>query len=118
MLLEMTLKTIEFAKERKAIPFAVFKPTGFGRFELYEKVGEKQTLTAEEQAEWNRVVARFDKVCKAAHAKDVALLIDGEESWMQDAADDLVREMMRKYNKEKALFSTLYKCTVGIDWII
>ncbi|MFV5693161.1 proline dehydrogenase family protein [Flavobacterium sp. LT1R49] len=106
--LEMTLKTIEFAKERKAIPFAVFKPTGFGRFELYEKLGEKQTLTTEEQAEWNRVVERFDLVCKEAHSKNVALLIDGEESWMQDAADDLVTEMMRKYNKEKPIvFNTL-----------
>lgn len=106
--LQMTLKTIEFAKERLAIPFAVFKPTGFGRFYLYEKLGEKQPLTPEEQAEWNRVVERFDIVCKAAHEKDVALLIDGEESWMQDAADDLVTDMMRKYNKEKAIvFNTL-----------
>ncbi|MFV8269520.1 proline dehydrogenase family protein [Flavobacterium sp. GT2N3] len=106
--LEMTLKTIEFAKERKAIPFAVFKPTGFGRFELYEKVGEQQTLTSDEQAEWNRVVERFDIVCKDAHSKNVALLIDAEESWMQDAADDLVTKMMRKYNKEKAIvFNTL-----------
>jgi proline dehydrogenase len=106
--LEMTLKTIEFAKERDAIPFAVFKPTGFGRFYLYEKLGEKQPLTAEEQIEWNRVVERFDIVCKTAYEKDVALLIDGEESWMQDAADDVVAEMMRKYNKEKAIvFNTL-----------
>lgn len=106
--LEMTLKTVEFAKERKAIPFAVFKPTGLGRFHLYEKIGEKQPLTQEEQAEWNRVVARFDLICKTAHEKDVALLIDGEESWMQDAADDLVADMMRKYNKEKAIvFNTL-----------
>lgn len=106
--LEMTLKTIEFAKERKAIPFAVFKPTGFGRFYLYEKIGENQKLTAEEQAEWNRVVERFDIVCKAAHDSDVALLIDGEESWMQDAADDLVAEMMVKYNKQKPIvFNTL-----------
>ena len=106
--LEMTLKTIEFAKERLAIPFAVFKPTGFGRFYLYEKLGEKQSLTPEEQAEWNRVVERFDIVCKTAHEKDVALLIDGEESWMQDAADDLVTDMMRKYNKDKAIvFNTL-----------
>ncbi|HJY12986.1 MAG TPA: proline dehydrogenase family protein, partial [Flavobacterium sp.] len=106
--LEMTLKTIEFAKERLAIPFAVFKPTGLGRFELYEKLGEKQTLNPTEQAEWDRVVARFDKVCSEAHKKDVALLIDGEESWMQDAADDLVTDMMRKYNKEKAIvFNTL-----------
>src|SRR6218665_549492 len=106
--LEMTLKTIEFAKERLAIPFAGFKPTGFGRFYLYEKLGEKQALTVEEQNEWNRVVERFDVVCKAAHEKDVALLIDGEESWMQDAADELVAEMMVKYNKEKAIvFNTL-----------
>ncbi len=106
--LEMTLKTIHFAEEREAIPFAVFKPTGFGRFHLYEKLGEKQALTAEEQNEWNRVVERFDIVCKAAHDKNVALLIDAEESWMQDAADDLVADMMRKYNKEKAIvFNTL-----------
>ena len=106
--LEMTLKTIEFAKERAAIPFAVFKPTGFGRFYLYEKIGERQPLTVQEQKEWDKVVARFDMVCKAAFEKDVALLIDGEESWMQDAADDIVTDMMRKYNKEKAIvFNTL-----------
>jgi len=106
--LKMTLKTIEFAKERKAIPFAVFKPTGFGRIDLYEKVGTKAALTPEEQNEWNRVVARFEEVCSEAHKKDVALLIDAEDSWMQDAADDLVTEMMRKYNKEKVIvFNTL-----------
>lgn len=106
--LEMTLKTIEFAKERAAIPFAVFKPTGFGRFYLYEKIGEKQPLTVEEQKEWDKVIERFDLVCKSAYEKDVALLIDGEESWMQDAADEIVTNMMRKYNKEKAIvFNTL-----------
>ncbi len=106
--LEMTLKTIEFAKEKQAIPFAVFKPTGFGRLDLYEKLGAQETLNASEQQEWNRIVERFDTVCKEAHQKDVALLIDAEESWMQDAADDLVTEMMRRYNKEKAIvFNTL-----------
>lgn len=106
--LEMTLKTVEFAREKQAIPFAVFKPTGLGRFDLYVKIGAKQALTTNEEEEWNRVVARFELICKTAHDKDVALLIDGEESWMQDAADDLVATMMRKYNKEKAIiFNTL-----------
>ena len=106
--LKMTLKTIEFAKERAAIPFAVFKPTGFGRLDLYEKVGAKSELSQSEKAEWNRVEARFDKVCGEAHQNNVPLLIDAEESWMQDAADDLVAQMMRKYNKEKAIvFNTL-----------
>lgn len=106
--LNMTLKTIEFAKERDAIPFAVFKPTGFGRLALYEKVGEKAYLTENEQKEWNRVVERFDIACKTAFEKDVLLLIDAEESWMQDAADAIVTDMMRKYNKQKAIvFNTL-----------
>jgi proline dehydrogenase len=106
--MNMTLKIISFAKERKAIPFAVFKPTGFGRFELYEKKGEGIVFNDEEQKEWNRIEARFDKVCNEAYKNDISLLIDGEESWMQDAADELVSRMMQKYNKEKAIvFNTL-----------
>ncbi len=106
--MEKTLKTLDFVKEKDAIPFAVFKPTGYGRFELYQKIGEGVELNAEEQDEWNRVVERFDRTCKKAYDLDVALLIDGEESWMQDAADKLVADMMRKYNKEKAIvYNTL-----------
>lgn len=106
--LNMTLKTIDFAEERNSIPFAVFKPTGIGRIDLYEKVGAKSNLTTEEKLEWERVLARFDLICSTAYNKNVKLLIDAEESWMQDAADDLVAEMMRKYNKEKAIiFNTL-----------
>jgi proline dehydrogenase len=106
--LAMTLKTIEFAKQREAIPFAVFKPTGFGRIDLYEKVGAKANLAEAEQDEWDRVITRFDIACKAAFEKDVMLLIDAEESWMQDAADAIVSDMMRKYNKQKAIvFNTL-----------
>ncbi len=96
--MEKTLKIINFADEKKSMPIAVFKPTGFGRFYLYQKKGEGKPFTAKEQEEWDRVVARFDTVCKLAKEKDVEILIDGEESWMQDAADDLCEAMMRKYN--------------------
>lgn len=106
--LEKTIKTIEFAQEKGAIPYAVFKPTGFGRFALYQKITEKEALTAEEKSEWIRVVERYHSVCKLAVAKDVPLLIDAEESWMQDAADHLIEELMEIYNKEKAIvFNTL-----------
>lgn len=106
--LQMTLKTINFAEEKKSIPYAVFKPTGFGRFALYQKLTEGNELTSSEQTEWNRVVERFHEVCKEAVKKDVPLLIDAEESWMQDAADNLIEELMEIYNKEKAIvFNTL-----------
>jgi proline dehydrogenase len=106
--LDTILKILDFVKERDAIPFAVFKPTGFGRFALYQKIGEGGKLTEEEQKEWQRVINRFDKVCQKAYDLDVSLLIDGEESWMQDAADAVVEDLMRKYNKKKAIvFNTL-----------
>lgn len=106
--LAMTIRTIDFAKESHAIPFAVFKPTGLGRIDLYEKIGAQLPLSSSEQNEWNRVVARFEKVCQYAYDKDVTILIDAEESWMQDAADDLVEKMMEKFNVNRALiFNTL-----------
>lgn len=102
------LNILHFVQEKEAIPFAVFKPTAFGRIDLYEKIGKKEELTEEEETEWERVLNRFDILCQKAHEMDVALLIDGEESWMQDAADDIVADMMRKYNKEKAIiYNTL-----------
>ena len=105
---EKTLKIISFVNEKDAIPFAVFKPTGFGRFELYQKITENQELTSEEKEEWERVVARYDAVAKASFDNDVPLLIDAEESWMQKAADDIVEQLMEKYNKEKVIvFGTL-----------
>ncbi|NNC69508.1 MAG: proline dehydrogenase, partial [Flavobacteriaceae bacterium] len=106
--LKKTLRSIDFAHEKQSIPFAVFKPTGFGRFALYQKITEGKELNAEEKNEWDTVVKRFETVCKSAHDKDVPLLIDAEESWMQDAADNLIEEMMERYNKEKAIvFNTL-----------
>ena len=106
--LAKNLELLDFVREIEAMPFAVFKPTGYGRFALYEKISAGKELTPVESVEWNRVVGRFDATSKKAFDLDVALLIDAEESWMQDAADDLVEEMMRKYNKEKAIvFNTL-----------
>ncbi|MEM9001096.1 MAG: proline dehydrogenase family protein [Bacteroidota bacterium] len=101
--LKKTLAVLDFVKEKDAIPFAVFKPTGFGRFELYEKKGNNACLSGAEEKEWQRIVDRYDQVCKKAHDLDVRLLVDAEESWMQDAADALVLEMMRHYNKKKAI---------------
>lgn len=105
---DMILKLIHFADKKDAMPIVVFKPTGFGRFYIFEKKGAGEDLTKDEQAEWERLVSRFDEVCKLAKEKDVEVLIDGEESWMQDAADDLVEEMMRRYNIDKPIvYNTL-----------
>ncbi len=106
--MEKTLNTIKFGKEKDSLPFAVFKPTGFGRLAIYQKVTEGVVLDPQEEVEWKRIQERYDIVSKAAFDSDVPLLIDAEETWMQDAADDLIEAMMKKYNTEKVIvFGTL-----------
>ncbi len=108
LVLDKILSLINFVNEKEAMPFAVFKPSGFGRFELYRKLTEKIELNEDEKLEWVRVVARFEEVAKACHEKGECLLVDAEESWMQDAVDELMESLMEKYNKEKVIiFSTL-----------
>ena len=107
---EKVIELTRFAKDNPAMPFSVFKPTGFGRFEIWQKVSENQTLTPEETAEWERVKDRYEKVCQVALECDVALLIDGEETWMQDAADALCEQMMEKYNTVKPIVFNTLQC--------
>ena len=96
-------QNIKFAEGNPAIPFVVFKPTGFGRLDLYAEVQAGKELTSSEKEEWNRVVNRYEEVCKMAHEKNVVIMIDAEETWIQDAVDKLVNEMKSKYNCEKAI---------------
>lgn len=108
--MEKKLSLIEYAKASEEVTFAMFKPTGIGRFEIWEKVSEKLSLSKEEKEEWERVQKRVDTLCKKAHELGVRLYADGEETWMQTAADDLMEEMMRKYNKEEVLIFNTLQC--------
>lgn len=108
--LNKILELTDFSETKKAMPFSVFKPTGLGRFELYQKISVNIELSEEEVNEWERVVNRFDKACKAALNANVTLLIDAEESWMQDAADQLCEKMMVTYNKERAVVFNTLQC--------
>ena len=105
---EKTKALIDFAAEKQAMPFAVFKPTALGRFSLYNKVSSGDSLSSDETLEWLRVKERFDNICQYASDKQVAVLVDAEESWMQDAADDLLLDLMRRYNRHKlVVYNTL-----------
>jgi proline dehydrogenase len=108
--LQKVVELTDFAENKEAMPISVFKPTGFGRFDIWQKRTEGAILNKEEATEWNRITARFDTICKRAFNSDVEVLIDGEESWMQDAADTLVTQMMAKYNKEKAIVYNTLQC--------
>jgi proline dehydrogenase len=103
-----TLQTIRTAAGNPNIPFCVFKTTGLGRFALLEKVNAKEKLSDSEVSEWQRVRGRVDDICALAHETGTPIFIDAEDSWIQDAIDELTDEMMEKYNGDKAIvYNTL-----------
>jgi proline dehydrogenase len=105
---EEILRTIEKAKDDKRLPFSVFKVTGIGLKKLIEKVSLKQNLSESEKSAWLKVKNRVDAICSFAHSLGQPVLIDAEESWIQEAIDLLAEEMMEKYNREKPLiFNTI-----------
>jgi len=106
---EEIMKTIKHADGDERIPLTVFKVTGLGRFGLLEKMDAKLTLNSEETAEFTRFKNRIDQICRFAHELDVQVMVDAEETWIQDTIDSLVLEMMRRYNQEKAIVFNTYQ---------
>ena len=98
--LETTLETIRFAQHNPGVPFGVFKPTGVGAIEWYEKVSLKQELSAEESESWARVLARWEKIFMLASEMKIPVMIDAEESWIQPVVDELAFGFMAKYNTQ------------------
>ncbi len=106
--LEETLKTIRNAAKNTNIPFAVFKPTAFAKCIVLEKLSAEQELTDEEKEESENFKKRIDLLCKTAYDLDIPILIDAEDTFYQKAIDDVVTEMMEKYNKNRAIvYNTL-----------
>ena len=83
------LRTIAAAKGNPDIPFSVFKPSGVIRTDVLAKVSAGEKLAANEQAAWKQGRERVERICTAAHAADVPVLVDAEESWTQPAMDQL-----------------------------
>lgn len=97
------LKTVQAAADNKHIPFCVFKPSGVARFALLKKVNTGADLNYDENIQWEAAGDRFDIICKAAFNAGTPVLVDAEESWIQDAVDQLVELMMSRYNKERTI---------------
>lgn len=113
------IRVIEYAASQPNIPFISIKVTGIVCFSLLEKIDAAMQdadgdslmkrylavvskLQTEEQLEWKRAVTRLMKICDAAVAANIAVLVDAEETWIQDPVDAVTLLMMDTYNKAKA----------------
>lgn len=108
--LEETLRAIDFGGKNENIPFAVFKPTAFIKSSALEVLGNGgKDVPAEVQAEANKFRDRVNQMCDKAAGYNLPILIDAEDSWYQDFIDQVVYEMQKKYNAEKALVFNTYQ---------
>lgn len=103
------IRTVIRAANDKAIPLTVFKITGVGRFGLLEKLDTRQPLTDDEEKEWQRVQNRVLTICDKAHVSNVPVMIDAEESWIQETIDLLALTMMSRFNIKKAIVYNTYQ---------
>ena len=103
------IRVIDYAASQKNIPFISIKVTGFARFGLLETLNEAPRLRSGihdhevENEEWAKVKERMYHICEEASHKGVGVLVDAEESWIQDPVDRLTIEMMERFNKKKAV---------------
>lgn len=122
--MQQFIKVIEYAATQHNIPFMSIKVTGMCRFGLLEKLDHSveqnagtlmkrfakamESLTESEKEEWQRLQKRMVTICSTAAAKGIGVLIDAEETWIQDPVDVLTILMMEQFNKEKVVvYNTL-----------
>ena len=116
---EEFIRVIQYAATQLNIPFMSIKVTGFARFSLLEKLDDLMhkgngslmkrylkaidDLPAEEKEEWHRVRRRMMYICETAANKKVGVLVDSEETWIQDPVDALTILMMDTFNKDRVV---------------
>ncbi|MCF8213523.1 MAG: proline dehydrogenase family protein [Chitinophagaceae bacterium] len=114
------IKVIQFAATRKNIPFISIKITGLVSSLLLEKLdttlsansieplvtrftSKLEQLSQEEKGQWEQLIARTVRLCQAASDAGIGIMIDAEESWIQDAIDVVATQMMAQFNLGKVV---------------
>jgi len=116
---EEFMRVIRYAASQDNIPFISVKVTGFARFELLEKLDHSldlnpgplmkryaaalEAFTPAEREEWERVRTRMKKICTLAAEKNIGVLVDAEETWIQDPVDVLCIQMMAELNRDRVV---------------
>jgi proline dehydrogenase len=97
------IEALEFSGKNKSVKGLCIKLTGMGRLGLFEKIQRLEKLSIAEKKEFIKIKKRFEKLCAVASKNDVALYVDAEESWIQEPLDNMVEEMMAKYNRKSCI---------------
>ncbi|MDF1695628.1 MAG: proline dehydrogenase family protein [Saprospiraceae bacterium] len=107
--MEETMRAIEFAASNNSVPVVSTKITGLVDNDILIGVQNGDPQSEHQQRAYDQMVERVDKICKKASELKVGVFVDAEESWLQEPIDDLVMEMMAKYNHGKVIVYNTYQ---------
>lgn len=103
------LHLLDFAKDIDNIPAGVMKLSGFVRNEILKKVQNGVSLSRLESEQYRHFKSRVEEICAKSVMVGKYMLIDAEETWIQDPIDELVCDMMRKFNKKRVYIFNTYQ---------
>lgn len=106
---EELMKAIDFAASNNSVPVVSSKLTALVANDLLIKKQNKMPLTHHEANQFRRFLNRINTACMRARELGVGVFIDAEESWMQDAMDDVVCQLMKKYNRDQVIVYNTYQ---------
>ena len=115
--MDKVLESIEIASISPAIAAGVFKMSGIGSADILEKIQKGEILNKEESEALDKMRRRAEIICRFAYDKGVPVFIDAEESWIQDTIDAMVFDMMKLYNRKRAIvFNTFQMYRVDMPY--
>ena len=112
---EQFIAAIEFAATQDNVPFVSVKLTGLSSMHLLERLNDAPRLRSgihdseSDDAAWIKLKERMYAICDVAATHGIGILIDAEETWIQDPIDRLAIELMGVYNKEKVIVYNTYQ---------
>lgn len=107
--MDETIRAIEMAASNNSVPVVSTKLTGLIDKRVLAKMHNKEVLTEGEQRNYQHLVERIEEICDNAKKLGIAIFVDAEESWLQDPIDELVMEMMEKYNNDGVCVYNTYQ---------
>jgi proline dehydrogenase/carbapenem biosynthesis protein (putative proline dehydrogenase) len=103
---EHTSRMIEQSKGNPDIAFVVVKPSSIGSREEYNQVSMATSSGYIQVPE--QLLYRYTELVHQAQASNVVLVIDAEQSWLQQGVDLLALKLMQAFNRDKiCVFTTV-----------
>lgn len=103
------LRVVQFAAANASVPVISLKISSLARNAFLEKWQGKNPLESTEEAELAKIRKRLNRIMHLASDMGVGVFIDAEESWVQEAMDTLVDELMEAYNKKRVVVYNTYQ---------